>query len=223
MFKITNYLSLVLLFFIFGCNTAIYKQEMQKKYNKSLKFFPLYVVSHFPKEVSDNSWFQTDVPFNKRLADYCFAHNYLMFEKSYEKSSYLRQKEHYDSLALEMFYTDLASNILIFSYCDSMKVDGEIYRNQESLERKNLAKHNLKEANGLPVPLFKIDRYKGNTYSGLSNDFKIYILDAKQGKFLKDKYLYDCECLPKKWKHGFSKGVALSDKRKVIIYWVTVW
>ena len=198
------------------------KRQMQEHYNKSLGAFPPNIVSHFPKKVSINSQFETDVPSSYRLSEYCFAHNYLMFEKSYDASTYSKQKSHFDSLTLKMYYPNSKSHILIFSYCDVMKIEGEIYRNQEPPEKQALAKSNL-TATGLPVPLFEIDEYKGNTFSGLPEDFKIYVLDAKQGKYLEDKYLYDCSCLPEKWKHGYSKGVALSDKRKVIIYWVTVW
>ena len=114
--------------------------------------------------------------------------------------------------------------LLVFSYCDVLDIDGNIYKNQETTERKKLAKHNITTSNTLPVPIFEIDAYHNDKNScGLSDDFKIFVLEAKPGKYLEEKYLHECECMPEKWKHGFSRGIAANDKEHIIIYWLAVW
>ncbi len=216
------FVTLLLVIALTSCNNIFIKKHFQEEYNKSLAFFSSGLVNHFPKEVSENTWLQKTVGGNTELAKYCFASNEILLGKSYHNSAYLKLKSYFDNLFSKVYFTNDTSLLLIFPYCNVIKIEGEIFKNQESPERQKLAKHNLL-ATSLPVPLFEIDEYHGNTLSGLPEDFKIYVLEAKPGKYLEEKYLRNCTCLPAKWKHGFSRGVAMSDKRKVVMYWVTVW
>ena len=53
-------------------------------------------------------------------------------------------------------------------------------------------------------------------------DAKIYLLDAKQGRFLEDDNLpISGVGLPKEWLHGYTKGVTLF--KNYAIYWLEVW
>ena len=75
-----------------------------------------------------------------------------------------------------------------------------------------------------PVPNFWDSQYITNdTESRLPKDFLIYVLEAHSGKFWNDKYLTKGKYMPEAWKNGYSKGVAISKKRKVIIYWFIIW
>lgn len=75
-----------------------------------------------------------------------------------------------------------------------------------------------------PVPNFWMSNYVAkNTGINLSDDFYIYILDAKPGVFTDKNHKGNCKDMPEKWKNGFSKGVAISEEKSVIIYWVIIW
>lgn len=75
-----------------------------------------------------------------------------------------------------------------------------------------------------PVPNFwQSDFYSKSTECKLKKGFKIYVIDSKPGIYTDEKYLSSNPYLPKKWEHGFSKGIAISESEKVAIYWVIVW
>jgi hypothetical protein len=208
---------------VFGCQSADLKMKMQEDYKQSISFFHDSLISHFPSNLPDSSGYQTNVLQVYDLAKFCFDVCETKLWKDYKDKEYNILKDNYDSLAKAIYLKSDTSLTLLFPYCNRVEVEGRVFEKQETLDRQKLAKHNLTMASSLPVPLFEIDEYKGNTLFGLTDDFKLYVLDAKPGKYLADKYLEVCECLPKKWEHGYSKGVALSDRRKVVIYWISVW
>lgn len=57
----------------------------------------------------------------------------------------------------------------------------------------------------------------------IPSDLKVYVMKAEAGNFWKE----DCkEIRPnslEKWKNGYSKGVAISEEKKIMIYWTMVW
>lgn len=76
----------------------------------------------------------------------------------------------------------------------------------------------------LPIPNFSsLKYYDENSECHLSEDFKIYIIKASPGIYLDQKNLSDGEYMPNEWKNGFSRGYAISEEKKVIIYWVILW
>ncbi len=68
---------------------------------------------------------------------------------------------------------------------------------------------------------------KGETYVNyvhtIPEDLQVYVLEAEAGSF----WVEDCnEARPKslkEWKNGYSKGVAVSDKENIIMYWLIIW
>ena len=83
----------------------------------------------------------------------------------------------------------------------------------------------------LPIPYFERESesfsrepqaiYSDKTYSGLSDDFIIYVYEFKPGKYWEG--LKTVDYMPKGWENGFSKGVAFSKSKNVVIYWFVVW
>lgn len=76
--------------------------------------------------------------------------------------------------------------------------------------------------NDYPIPNFhwirKKLKLKGNF---LSSDFLIYVLEAKQGNFLDNEMLIESPC--SEWRHGYSKGIIISEERGLVIFWVEIW
>lgn len=216
-------LSFVVVVLSAACQNADIRKKMQKDYKQSIQFFGNDLAGHFPDELPDSCSFGATVPKKDNLKMLGFEVDGMLLWKTYSSSQYKALVSKFINLSNTAYEANDSSLLLVFSYCDEIKIEGDIYRDQELPERQALAKHNVTKASSLPVPLFEIDEYKGNTISGLPEDFELYILDASPSKYIDDKYLQECNCLPEKWKHGYSKGVALSDKKQVVIYWVTVW
>ncbi len=215
---------IVMLHFI-GCNGFYVDKQLKYEYKSNLNFFDSSFISHFPEKLPNNCSFSTNVSLSK--IDYekvsGFSNFYTDLRIKYSNKQYSKIKNEFITSSKANYDANNKNLLMIFSYSNNLDIHGKIYTDWESPKRRKLAKHNLTNATSLPIPLFQIDEFQSNTFSGLPKDFKIYVIEAKPGKYLEDKYLHDCVCLPEKWKHGYSKGVALSDKRKVIIYWVTVW
>ncbi|MEO8235465.1 MAG: hypothetical protein ABI549_08640 [Flavobacterium sp.] len=77
--------------------------------------------------------------------------------------------------------------------------------------------------------LYPIPNFIGSTYSKGKNDiklddsFEIYVLESKAGNHFKKFDVQPSPQMPDQWKNGYSKGIALSEKNKTIIYWSIIW
>jgi|WetSurMetagenome_2_1015567.scaffolds.fasta_scaffold28972_3 hypothetical protein len=75
-----------------------------------------------------------------------------------------------------------------------------------------------------PIPDFTIlNKCMNKNFYLLPDDFTLYVIDAKPGIFMDSLCLSKGLGLPKEWKNGYSKGIAVSKKRSAIIYWLDVW
>lgn len=75
-----------------------------------------------------------------------------------------------------------------------------------------------------PVPNF-IDYENPTNTNGiwLPIGFELFVLEAKSGNYCKEFDLNENFQMPKGWKNGFSRGIAISEKDKTIIYWGVLW
>lgn len=72
--------------------------------------------------------------------------------------------------------------------------------------------------------------YDGDYWHGVReivpSDLMVYVIDARSGNFWKNKEAAESEPrpgLPENWKHGYSKGVAISRSCKRVCWWVMAW
>lgn len=73
-----------------------------------------------------------------------------------------------------------------------------------------------------PIPNFSfcIKKYPKDFFKNLN----LSILDTNPGKYLNDEYLTKKDVgLPEKWRHGFSKGIAINKEEDIGIYWIEIW
>lgn len=88
-----------------------------------------------------------------------------------------------------------------------------------------IMERNLRVKNRYPIPA--VDSYCpwwDTTYIGWDKNIKFYVLAAKPGKYLDDMYLYEKKgLLPPGWEHGYSRGIAINEKKKEVYYWLMIW
>jgi len=228
-FRIHNiliFISLIIFILITNCNqnylTKVNKQYIECKTSFGKETVIENINSHFPKKITRiNSYFlclpPTCPPSFDCIAQY--GEMSLIENKNNEKrvQELLKQKIIYHTN-----YND-NNNIIINFY--SFKNEGFVSE-----------KYNTWFPGKLPIPFFEsYDFGLGKKFTKLKNetmevpiytipeDLEIYVIDAKPGSFWK----YNCnEPRPntlKEWKHGYSKGFALSNKRKLIVYWTIIW
>jgi len=217
------YLFVLVIFITISCsnNTAFYKQAMTD-FNVSLD--TMYNVSgllvHFPKKQQNASYGFVSPPCNLAKRGQVF---------------------HYDLLELN----EIDKIITKFSFIDSIKYGSDSVFVLRNTELKNEQLYNqlynldtILIYNQLPIPLFDFFDKGGNTLdyidttenpplyiyrSIMPKDLVVYIIDSKAGNFWKNP---NTELRPQilgKWKYGYSKGIAVSRKEKLICYWVMVW
>jgi hypothetical protein len=75
-----------------------------------------------------------------------------------------------------------------------------------------------------PLPTFYHEAVQlFNTEKYLPDDFIIYVIAAEPGIFLPEENLIKTTCEDEKWNHGYSRGIAISEKRGIAIYWLEMW
>ena len=75
-----------------------------------------------------------------------------------------------------------------------------------------------------PIPDFRgYDFIDVTTESYLPSDFQIYVIEAEPNEYIPDSLVVSNKTLLAKWEKGFSKGVAISEERMIIIYWLIMW
>jgi len=97
----------------------------------------------------------------------------------------------------------------------------------ESFEKSAIADSSLIDRSCystlLPIPNFVSYSKPEVLAMKLSSDFTVYVLEAKPGKATKKYTMEPSPQMPENWKNGSSKGIAISEKNKTIIYWVIIW
>ncbi len=57
----------------------------------------------------------------------------------------------------------------------------------------------------------------------IDDKMTLYIVDSQPGVFIKKKNLSTGNGLPKKWRNGYSRGIAITQDGDIAIYWLEIW
>ena len=206
--KVLIILFSVLLFACTGSDsqTIDYKQ-VNKEYKGYKSFFNKKLVEHFPNKIDSN--IIEDLESLYETSDYQSL--IIVTRATIRNITNIKQKHHfiaqYKSSDTCLFVIKSLENL------DHRNTDlvSEI---SKTCNCKN--KFPILNSEGL---FFK----NKEIHCKLQDGFTYYVIDAKPGKYLDDKYLKETNYMPKEWKHGYTRGFAISEEQKVIIYWVAIW
>lgn len=184
------------------CSSQVHPDERQiRYYQEIIGLYPPDLVSGFPSKIDKqiNVITHFKFPRGKYL-------NYIHLGLSLDDNKIKSLKA---ELAAKAIYHLADSCLMTIPYnYDSPKVV-----DSDSLSNCN-ASHML------PIPHFK--RWGIDFSPEFYKDATIYVLDAKQGRFLEDDNLSRSGVgLPKEWLHGYTKGVTIF--KNYAIYWLEVW
>jgi len=190
-------------FLLFYCNST---QEPDKKLIGLYKVFDKKHIEHFPVKST----------YLLRKYSYLAPLEGIRENKGgYLKVMYSLRKAEFDSLEKELRQTAIKET----THADSCNLFIERGVNPE-IEYINKT---CDEFYPVPVFLEEMDFINVQDYSSLPKDFKLYILEASKGIFLKEEYLSEELAMPIEWKHGITRGVALSQERYLALFWVDIW
>lgn len=111
--------------------------------------------------------------------------------------------------------------------------ENEIKINYKAIKNDTLPfiKYNRYFKDKLPIPYFEeFDlisnniKTKDNVNHNIPNDCKVYVIEAKSGP---DIWKFNCNekrtPMLKKWTHGYSEGICISDESNIFIFWTILW
>jgi len=203
----------VLIFFLLianGCYNA-----PSPDYKTRLKKIPSLLIDHFPNELRDGE--QATLITNTDTTSQCIFYMLLQYGDS------AVQRFHAGNIGKRIIgkYAAADTNIV------SVKRETVTYWNPE--KKRHYTDSNNKYS--LPIPFFENENesssgqvqgiYSDKTYSGLSDDFMIYVYDFRTGKYWDG--LKPLDYMPSGWENGYSKGIAISKSKNAVIYWFVVW
>ncbi len=186
--------------------------EKDIDYNRVKNVFAKYV-SFFPEKGNSKrlncTWsLNPDVEYNLKVV---FAYDDVSFEE---------EKKRLENLAIAKY---LANNDSLLVLNRFSTIENYGYPDNSEIKIELIEQEHFDDF--MPIPNFSnfSTHQTNNTVCKLPEDFTIYVLDSKSGIFLEEKQLTKGEYMPENWKHGYSKGAALSDKSNEMIYWVIIW
>ena len=193
---------LILSLFAIVCNTHEYSLE------NDLKSFDEKFVNHFPNQN------------NLKLKSYHYSYPQDSLVTNF--GAFLTAEYTISGSADSLINTYLDESIKICHHNDSCNIIlPVVYFSNHTIENPILLPCDTEY---IPVPNFRDNLYDIDTTANfLPNDFTIYILEAKPGKYIRDGLLYKNNIMPASWEHGYTKGVAISKERMLAIYWIYIW
>lgn len=220
--------SLILILFLNNCSSNGQNDRISYLYKKSKEFFPSHLTNHIPEVYDSRSYFITTIKgiLSEDTIMKDFAPHRFMLINKYSDEDFKIEYDKIKKVSLKEFSVNDTNQILIGnSLCLAKYNVFEIDGYNEGDKSMNVIKRNMRNKNGVPLPIFRVEEFLDATSTRLSNNFVLLVLDYHSGKVLKAGSCnkVDVEIVPKVWHNGYSRGYAISIIDKIIIYWVIAW
>jgi len=210
-------LSYLLILFIFFFKSCVYNSSAEV--NKNLKIykhetFGLNLTDHFPNQMETKlgSLFRITNEEKNDIGLY-------LIELNASSKIIKEELKNIENNFIVKYSIEKDSCLLIVNKLETPETKNE-YKNVVITDDNLINKDCLIEK--YPVPNF-IEYQEYTKENFWDENFDIYVIDAKSGKYL-DKYnLKPNPQMPDNWKNGFTRGIAINEEKKIVIYWTVVW
>ncbi|HRY98962.1 MAG TPA: hypothetical protein P5550_07875 [Bacteroidales bacterium] len=198
------------------CNHTSGQQDMisslKVEYDSSRSFFNPTLVSHIPEGYSEST-----ITFTEALNPFMGNLEFIVVDSLSDELN-----DQVDSLTENAIASFIASDTCLNVVNQFLSLEKYTFTNKE-IEELDARIYGC--WNDLPpVPNFwHTDYTTEDTRCKLPNDFVLYVIEAKPGMFVDESLVTNAWFMPKEWEHGFSRGIAISENRGVIIYWLVIW
>lgn len=190
-----NYI-LILVLLLTGCRDKEAKDFLDR-HIKVVSKYPIELIAHFPFEFKSGGQFIAVTP----AGAYAYDMAFLCLSVDHDSTEIQEIKRKLKKVNAKEFSPNDTSLIIVGDTVDYSK------RND-----------------GVPIPSFySYEKDFGLNSVRLENDFTIYILESKSGEYIDKEYLTKDNKFPPNWKNGFSRGLAINDTEKRVLYWLTIW
>jgi hypothetical protein len=191
-------------------SNALMIKQLDKDYQERKSFFRKELINHFPKKLDTTYITFTDCE-SPDIGTLTLRLTIRYYDKTRINKIINKSIAHY------------ASNDSCLLIVNRFATIDRFYKLQPSEEEKEIIDKDCYK-DKLPIPNFWDSQIiSETTYTKLPEDFIIYVLDAKRGEFMHTDFLTDGKSMPPDWKNGYTKGISVSEKRQIVIYWVDIW
>lgn len=78
--------------------------------------------------------------------------------------------------------------------------------------------------NKIPIPFMMGPKFSLEIASGhFPVEYKHYVIESRQGIFLKENEIIDDGIVPSPWEHGMVRGITVNKTIKKLIVWISIW
>ena len=183
---------------------------IDQEYENSKKIFPEELISHFPENIGENYITHTEIVSPEA--------GIVRLDLTVKFDPADKIKELLDS-AVAVYRSEDTCLLVANRFAKREKYG---FVDPEDVDTAKISRFCYEDK--YPVPDFwQSDHYSDSTECKLKKGFLLYVLDSKPGIYMPAKYLSSDPYLPEKWKHGYSKGIAVNYNDRILIYWVIVW
>lgn len=203
---------LIIAFMFVSCNGQVVNKEDNDAYIASKNEFDTIVTSHFPSKLITYPYTiinnQNKAKHNISFMLYEYKVNLLKIDSILHKYHFVARYTSQDSCVflINRFETkDTYKNRKRVEILDTLLINKDCYKNK------------------YPVPNFEVYNATDENNLPLDNNFNIYVIDAKSGRYFKNFDLLPNPQMPIEWQNGYSKGIAINKASKTLIYWGIIW
>ncbi|WP_316833043.1 hypothetical protein [Pedobacter aquatilis] len=218
-----NIFNVILIFVFFvllqsGCAQNSSKYHHDNESYKELKLkFDKKLVSHFPLNLSKTGDSHSTYSYTDRTKN---DFSLLLYEYGVDKNESDSIRSKFEELAIEK-YKSSDSCLLVVNPFETKETNFEHVMPDISTDLRN--KNCL--LSKLPVPNFvNYNEYNNSRPLRLDNSFVIYVVESKKDNNIsKSLDLKPDPQMPEQWENGYSRGIAFSEDKSIIIYWTVIW
>lgn len=205
---------------IFGCVNSNSIPEYNEGLNSFKKFYKnKTIINHFPKKIKLIRNFYC----YSLSRDVDFAEIYLSVNSNIKDIELIKKNRY-------KFIGEFKSDNLFQVNVDLIRDSSETYASKVDFAHDLIPIGNIEQFDfGLGQQNDTIYTNNQNKYNVINKyvlpeDLKIYVIDANSGDFfVNDVFRVKRYSQLRKWKNGFSRGIAISEKYKIIMYWLITW
>ena len=199
---------------LIACSQFETKNNRNHEYLMYRSEFEVKCINHFPMSIqSDSSWVISNMDTSKHNVRFSLYE----FNVNIQRIDSISEKLHLNSIAQ---YNAYDSCLIIVNRFENFNS----YNNFElaSISDSSLINRPCYDKK-YPIPNFLEYSMSNDEVIRLDSSFTIYVIEAKAEVPSKKYNQLPFTHMPSLWRNGYSKGIAISRSKQIIIFWVVIW
>ncbi len=206
-----TYFSCFLLLTIVGCKMN-HLEQLNKRYKEYKSEYPKEYTNHFPEEVlSKDISFGGPLPAALDSRHYWGLELLAQYEDDQQKDFYIAQANLYLTNPLKVSGNDVVFLTNIKEFCDS---------NQRNIQYTVLPMPNVQMETQILNEIVFCDSI---VFSKDWNDYQFFLIEHNDTVIFEEQRTNNCPFLQSILSHGFSRGVVVNEKDKILFFWLYFW